>query len=249
MRLLFYNELEESLKISEKGFSEGHYSTRDAILFGKYLRWEKGYGDAKIKTELRLFCEKYDPFFVWDNNLSRLKIKYAVKMSRKEFIDKSSPVIISNAEIDTIRNSDLKYNQKKILFGILVLATRKKGYFQSLDYGNLRAVLKSRITNIQIINYIRLFIEKKFLDININTKQPFLIIPKSDDVGVEINGKNIYELGDVFVGLFGEDLFECCDCHKPTLRHSSNQVRCHKCSRKRRREKGRLYTMESRQKT
>lgn len=228
-RLLMYNEEKLAIRLYASGFTSG-FRVYEAVLIAKYLRHVLGYGDAKIKTNLISFCKEHDIFF---NYISRRHtIKEVLKKSKTGFIDKSIPVLISQHDIQEINSLNL-YKDRKMFFCLLVLFRLNNGFIGLYRWKDIRLLLKSKITNSIISNYMMKFSEMEWLKSSGNGHVLTKVFPESLPL-FEINEKNIYDLNNIFKELFGVETFTCAGCSLIFERHSSNQKRCSTCSKKER---------------
>ena len=243
-RPIMYNEEKEAKEIYECGFTNKEYNFRESVLVAKHLRHVLGYGDARVKTALKEFCNTKANFFVEVPNLKNIKM--AVSRSRRPFVDKSVSISISQSEIDVIKKF-VVYKKRKILFAILVLAKINNGYLNNHEWNKIRRTLHSKITNKNIAMLMFEYASEKVLYASGSYHKVLFVDNQSPTVFL-ISSETINNLGKVFENIFGKDLFVCAGCGESHERRSYNQKRCHECSEIHKKERWRLQKIRQRKK-
>lgn len=121
--MIFY-EKDHAEKLLKTGFTSFMNYT-DLSILAKYFRYI-GENRTQIKKNLLEFCEKFTPNF--NEILSRKKIDDAIKISDEYGIRLPIDVIVTNEELDVIKNCG-DYKRQKVLFVMLVMAK----YFKHND--------------------------------------------------------------------------------------------------------------------
>jgi len=233
-----FNEEKLAVEIYKNGFSSGYFSFGEALLVAKYFRHTLGYGDARTKSAVLLFCERNDVFFRRVPNMN--KIKKIVNKSAKPYVNKSEPICLYEEELNTIR-SLTEYKNKKFLFSILVLSKlNQESYLANYRWNDIRTTMHSKISNKNISQLMYQYNTLGLIEPTRYESHKILFSKKEGTVIREINQKDIYNLNSVFVELFGRDTFRCVDCDAEHERKSFNQKRCKTCSEKKERENHKL---------
>ena len=118
--MIFY-EKKYAEELLEKGFTS-FMSFNDLSTLAKYFKY-LGKNKSQIREDLIKFCKKYNPDF--NEILSWNKIKGAVKSIDKSKLRIPSDIIVTESELDTIKNIG-GYKHQRIAFVILVIAKYRK---------------------------------------------------------------------------------------------------------------------------
>lgn len=127
--MIFY-EKDHAEKLLKTGFTS-FMNYQDLSVLAKYFK-HIGKNRTQIRKSLLEFCEKFTPNF--NEILSRNKIEDAIKTSDEYGIRLPIDIVVTNVEIDIIKNCG-DYKRQKILFVMLVISK----YFK---YNNTRLAPK-----------------------------------------------------------------------------------------------------------
>lgn len=234
--LLMYDERKQAEEILDKGFYNETYNWKEALLVAKYYRHVLGYGNARIKTEIRKFC-KTDPFFHPVPREST--IKNLVKHSKRAILDYTDPIEIRQSELDQIRViKNFKFQQ--IALGILAITKRNlkydHGYLNRYCWRDIKFVVNYRRTT-------RAEIENCFTELNSlgqvyptnTTAHKILFIDDESSVVFRITTDGeLKRLGSLYKEYCGGILIWCKTCGKETIKKSNRQSLCDECWREHR---------------
>ncbi len=227
-RDFFYDEEVIAKKIYKNGFQDESYSRWQATMVAKYFRWTLGYGDARIKSSLIKFCEKYDQNF---NEVRQARsIKNAVSESKNEYVKKASPILITKLELDIIK-SIRNFKAQKILLGFLIYAKRDKGYVNRRNWTDVKRIAGLKINKKELNSFVRIFYEMGIIEIKGNSHFIKFINPLSDSVFLIQDEKTLYNLGNSYKEFCGGELAWCLICGKEFIRNGRTHHFCNECSK------------------
>lgn len=259
MAIIFY-EYEHCKKLLENGVDKLYQ--RDLNMLAKYWEYEKC-KKSEIEKNIIDFCKKNDGNF---NEIQSYKmIKYALRYARKNFLRFPTPIEITLAELNAIKDLN-DFKKEKFLFTMLVCAK----FFQKHDSRKLVAdkALNNQqqlYSNIGIRDIANLagvkFTKKEWKLFKHELTLRSLISPT-------IVGSNRWAIG--FVGGFvdenaiiiddyrnpvayyeewrGKNIICCEKCGVKTIKNSNNHRMCKKCWSEKRKEDVRMNVKNYRRK-
>jgi len=242
IRDFFKDEKKEAETIYSKGFTDGIYNHYEASLVAKYIRKKQGVGDAKLKTLLVAFCNQRGKYFNYVTSMT--EIKNMIKNSKKDWLDKTSPIIISKKELDKIREIK-NFTAQKIFLFILISSKRNNGYFNKDSFSYMKSILKLRLTNNEFVKkYIHLLYDLGYVrDSNTNyfitftgeQSEPALIISTQ---------KQLSNISEIYKDYCGGELDYCKECGAEFVKNGSRHEYCETHSEERSKERHKKYNQK-----
>lgn len=239
--MVFYEERRAKMLI-EQGI-QTFISHEDLSILAKYFKYI-GKNKKQIEKSLIEFCEKNNPNF--NEILFRNKIEYAIKSCDKFGIRLYKDVIITNNELEMIKNCG-DYKRQKILFVMLAVAKyfkyndtrlipKKNDKHDNDFYVNMKL---SDVLKMAKVNVSRL--EKR--DIIYDLEQSELITTlKRIDGGTSFQVNFIDENSETKIIITDMDNvidfypFFCSECGKQIFQKAKRHELCSDCYEKKRKE-------------
>lgn len=238
-----FDEKKEADKILENGFQKGYATKREMILLLKHYRWELGYGEQKMRKNLIEFCYEHDCEF---NEVRRGKtIRDSISVAMKYNFITSSPVFITQAEIDKIKTVK-NFLYQKILFTILVIAKEMKfrenhanpstliGYFISTEFfPTIRQMIITGSNKRSGISLKRLqYLKHEFYLLGLvepTENNKLRINYANDQSDVVIVVEDVENPIKYYLDYCGGELTWCSTCGKEIIKTGNKKMMCADC--------------------
>lgn len=239
----YFDEVKNTKEIVSKGFDKGNIDYGLMYSVAKYFRQEFGYGEITLEKELISFCKKQNKDF--NPIIEAQTIKKWIKAAMRYGLREVSRVSISPEEISFLKGINIP-KDRKILFITLILSRTIKqnnirlkkrttvaqpGYF--IHYSNFPDIIKlSNIANLS---------ETKLADIFGKYKEHMTFYtPEKELIRLDFASiyssswiilKNLENIAEEYVFLFGKNKAICKQCGAEIVKKSNRQVTCQKCAR------------------
>jgi hypothetical protein len=259
-KIFSFDEKRDAEQILTAGFPNNTIDYNKMYLIAKYFRENQRYGAIRLERELIRFCKQYDKNF---NPVTEADtIKKWVNSAMNYGLRKIDSVIISQKEIDTLKEIELQ-KDKKLLFITLVFSKALKGKSTKRKHKKLKSsdnyyihfsnfldiIRLSKLSNISEIELAKIFYKYK--------NMLFLYKPKKELIRLEYADKNpetriiidnFEKLIDYYNILFEKEkkINVCARCRNPIIKKNNYQKYCSTCSKEVIREKKRMLMRERR---
>jgi hypothetical protein len=242
MKSLIRNEKDLAERILHNGFTDG-FNFDEATAVAKYYRHILGYGDAKVRTNIVLFCEKYDSSFQYVPN--RKTIKSLVARSNNHFYI-SEQVVIRKKELDEIQKLT-SYRFQRILLALLVIAKlSKKTYVTTNRWSDIRQIMSRAVSTQEIRNCVMAAYKIGLIGEPKDAYHKLLFIEnESEPVFILTTEKDLLGLAKNYEAYVGGSFRYCTICGKKFVRTGKKHVLCPEHTAEKEKERKRKWWNKS----
>lgn len=244
---VIYDESKGGERIYNGGF-DGYFSWKEGLLLAKHLRYNLGYGDAKVKKTLIELSQKFDETFNYVR--SRRTIRNMVRVSRNRPLVNTGAVNITQRDVDLVRTiKNFKY--QKILLSCILLAKREtnKGYVNRADWTLIKKIVSKKITNANIRDAFFTFYKVGIVE-PVNASQKITLDGQdTSQILFKVNNdKMAFSLIARYKEYCGGELGFCIRCGSEFIKSSPRKIYCQKCSRENELNKYRRFNQKRKNK-